>query len=187
MVDDPRGLVVPRDTSGLSESTRQWLAELPLQNTPSDVMARFARWEDPEDLAKERERESRRTASQVEREDMETIATLRGEVAETVTAAERLRSLAAIDEIRERNEELNADRIRAAELEARAVQREQRIRELEAELAREKLGHTRSERRAAEAIVGWAQARERAEQAEQQSGYRADSYSYPRYRANYWE
>jgi hypothetical protein len=134
----PEDALIVGDTSDLSESTREWLDELPLTNTPADVMARYVRAANLQDAAEERERERRRADLQASREDMAALAWIRGDAAETVTVAERLRDLAALDEIQERNQKRDADRIRAAEADARAEKQQQRIAELERELAIER-------------------------------------------------
>jgi hypothetical protein len=186
MTTDPRDALILGDTSDLSPSTREWLDSLgPVQNTPSDVLARHMRAANLQDAEEERERERRRSAALADREDLAALAWVRGDAAETVTVAERLRDWAALNEIEERNQERNDARIRKAEADARAERQAKRIAELETELAREQLAHTRASWRAADAIDGWQAARARAAEAEQ-SGYRADTYSsYPRYRSNY--
>jgi hypothetical protein len=164
---DPRDALILGDVSDLSESTQEWLAELPLTNTPADVMAQYVRAADLQDAAEERERERRRADLQASREDMAALAWIRGDAAETVTVAERLRDLAALDEIQERNQKRDADRLRAAEADARAEKQQRRIAELERELAIERGAHARTSSQYHEAVASWGRERQRNRSSEQ--------------------
>jgi hypothetical protein len=161
MTTDPRDALILGDTSDLSESTREWLDELPLVGGREQVLANYMRAANIEDAAEERERERRRAAAQADREDLAAVAWVRGDAAETVTVAERFRAWAAMSEIEERNQERNEARTRSAEAAARAERQAKRILELEAELAAEQLAHTRASWRASDAVAGWGRERER--------------------------
>jgi hypothetical protein len=180
MTTDPKDALILGDVSDLSESTRAWLDELPLTNTPRDVMAQYVRAADLQDAAEDRERERRRAASLAAREDLAAVAWVRGDAAETVTAAERLRDMAALDEIQERNQKRDADRIRKAEADARAQRQAERIAELERELAVERGAHARTSSQYSRAVDGWGRERQRRRSSEQ--GYQ--DYSQPR--SNYF-
>ena len=160
MAVDPRDALILGDTSDLSGSTRAWLDEQPMQNTPADVMAQYVRAANLQDAAEDRERERRRAAALAAREDLAAVAWVRGDAAETVTVAERLRDLAALDEIQERNQKRDADRIRKA-ADARAEKQQQRIAELERELAIERGAHARTSSQYHEAVAGWGRERQR--------------------------
>ena len=166
MAVDPRDALILGDTSDLSGSTRAWLDEQPMQNTPADVMAQYVRAANLQDAAEDRERERRRAAALAAREDLAAVAWVRGDAAETVTVAERLRDLAALDEIQERNQKRDADRIRKA-ADARAEKQQQRIAELERELAIERGAHARTSSQYHEAVAGWGRERQRNRYADQ--------------------
>jgi hypothetical protein len=159
---NPRdALIVPRDTSELSESTRAWLDALPLVNTPADVLARHMRADKLEADQEARERADKLAEIQRRHEDAQTLMMLRGE--EPPTLASRFADFAALDELAE----LNAKRTREAEAKARAEQQERRIAELEAQVAAEQLAHSRTSSRYHEAVEGWGRERQRNRSSEQ--------------------
>jgi len=176
---DPHGgLVVPQDTSTLSESTRQWLDSLPLRNTPAQVLARFAAVGDtPEEREDARVRSEKLTAKREAREDAQTVMMLRGE--EPPSLSDRFAEWSAMEELAA----INAKRTREAEAKARVEQQEQRIRELEAELARERQAHSRTSGLYHEAVTNWGRARRRAAERETPEQYARNYGSSVRFRS----
>ena len=173
MTTDPRDALIVGDDSDLSESTRAWLATLPLQNTPAQVLDRHMRAAALEDAAEDRERERRRTAALADREDLAAVAWVRGDEAATVSVAERFAQWAAMDEIEERNNNLAAARRAQRRADEQAVVQAERIERLEAELAAERQGHARTSQQYHEAVAGWGRANHRARQQGSSSHSRA--------------
>ena len=156
---NPRDALIIGDTSDLSEPTRQYLDSLPLQGGPAQVLARYA-MRSQEDWRAERKEAARVADARQRAEDMQDAMALRGEAIPTL--ADRFRMWAAMEELEARED----DRRRARRAEEQLAARNQRVAQLEAELAkervahaRERVAHARSARLASDRLDGWKAAR----------------------------